>query len=199
MKIYQIQNCPYAHRARIVLNEKAIPHEVVLYAPKSRPPELDAVSADAKSPTLFDGNARVWESMVAIEYLEDSHPQPALLPSSPEARAHTRITMREIDSKLMPLMGAVSWETVHKPVAERDDTLIQAAFDKFVDGLLPWNARLADRTFLQGDAFTLADVLLFTPLFALHRDAARSAHLLDPHPHVRAWYGRMAARRSTAY
>src|SRR4051812_11574471 len=124
MKLYQTRLCPFAHRARVVLEEKRLAYDVQYYERSARPPELDALSADARSPTLFDGDDRVWDSQVVIEYLEDRYPEVPLMPKGPAARARVRTWMREIEAHLVPAMGPVVQELVFKPEAARDPAKI---------------------------------------------------------------------------
>src|SRR5216683_6497250 len=86
MKLYLLHRCPFAHRATIVLQEKQLAFEPVFFQPAKRPPELEAVGPFAKSPTLFDGDTRVWDSQIVIEYLEDRYPVPSLLPADAPER-----------------------------------------------------------------------------------------------------------------
>jgi glutathione S-transferase len=199
MQLYQIDKCPFAHRARIVLEEKKLPYEVKYYEPKARPAELDAVSADAKSPTLFDGDTRVWESNIVIEYLEERYPEAALMPKDPAQRARARLFMREVDNKLAPTMGPVVQELVYKPEGARDDTKVAEGVARFLEVLASWEPRLQGKPYLLGDAFTLADIALYTPIVSVQRLVGARGEIPAALKGVRAWRERVAARPSTAY
>lgn len=201
MKLHQVAGCPFAHRARIVLEEKKLPYEVVYYEPRNRPAELAAISPDARSPTLLDddGNTRVWDSLVVIEYLDERYPDVALMPRDAAARARVRLLMREVDAKLLPTMGPIVEEVVHKAVGPRDEAKVQAAITQFRNALVPWQARLEHQAFLLGDRLTLADIALFTPIFAMVRLIGESGEIPEALTTLRAWRDKMAARPSTAY
>ncbi|HMJ50773.1 MAG TPA: glutathione S-transferase family protein [Polyangiaceae bacterium] len=201
MKLYQVAGCPFAHRARIVLEEKKLPYEVAYYEPRSRPAELAAISPDARSPTLLDddGKTRVWDSLVVIEYLEERYPDVALMPRDAAARARARLLMREVDAKLLPAMGPIVEEVVHKAAGPRDEGKVQAGITQFRQALVPWQARLDHQAFLLGDMFTLADIALFTPTAAMVRLIGESGEIPEALTIVRAWRDRIAARPSTAY
>jgi RNA polymerase-associated protein len=199
MKLYQVAGCPFAHRARIVLEEKKLPYEVAYFEPRSRPAELTAISPDAKSPTLLDddGKTRVWDSLVVVEYLDERYPDVALMPRDAAARARARLCMREIDAKLLPTMGPVVEEVVYKEAGPRDEGKVQAAIAQFHRALVPWQARLEHSTFLLGDTFTLADIALFTPIVSLVRLVGQGGEIPSTLGILRAWRDRIALRPST--
>jgi glutathione S-transferase len=201
MKLYQVTGCPFAHRARIVLEEKKLSYDVSYFDRQNRPAELAAISPDARSPTLLDdgGKTRVWDSLVVIEYLEERYPDVPLMPKDAAARALVRLFMREVDAKVFPAMGPVVGEVVHKPAGSRDESKVQAGLAQFREALVPWQARLEGQTFLVGNEFTLADIALFTPLFGMLRLVGETGDIPATLGALRAWRDRLAARPSTAY
>ena len=112
MKLYMVVRCPFAHRASMALGEKGLSFEPVFYAPRTRPTELDAVSKNAKSPTLFDGDDAVYESAVVLEYLEDKFPGRPLLPGAAKARADVRVTIARVNEELGSKFSAVMGEAL---------------------------------------------------------------------------------------
>jgi glutathione S-transferase len=201
MKLYQVTGCPFAHRARIVLEEKKLRYEVSYFDRQNRPAELVAISPDARSPTLLDddGKTRVWDSLIVIEYLEERYPEVPLMPKDAAARALVRLLMRDVDAKVFPAMGPVVGEMVHKPEGSRDENKVQTGLAQFREALVPWQARLEGRPFLMGDLLTLADIALFTPLFGMVRLVGESGEIPATLSALRAWRDRMTARPSTAY
>jgi glutathione S-transferase len=201
MKLYQVAGCPFAHRARIVLEEKKLPYEVTYYEARNRPAELAAISPDAKSPTLLDDgeNTRVWESLVVVEYLDERYPDVALMPKDAPGRARVRLLMREVDAKLLPNMGPIVEEVVYKTAGPPDEAKVEAAIAQFRNALAPWQARLERQAFLFGDTLTLADITLFTPIASMVRLVGERGDIPESLPVLRAWRDRIAARPSTAY
>jgi glutathione S-transferase len=201
MKLYQVAGCPFAHRARIVLEEKKLPYDVAYYDPRNRPAELGAISPDARSPTLLDddGDTPVWDSLVVIEYLDERYPDVPLMPKDAATRACVRLLMREVDAKLLPTMGPIVEEVVHKAGGPRDEGKVQAAITQFRHALVLWQARLEHRTFLAGDMLTLADVALFTPIYSMVQLVGESGEIPAQFGALRAWRDAIAARPSTAY
>jgi RNA polymerase-associated protein len=201
MKLFQAPGCPYAHRARIVIEEKSLAHEVVYFQPRQRPSELLAVSADARSPTLFDDEtgARVWDSLVVIEYLEEQYPEVPLMPTAPADRAAVRLLMRDVETKLFGALGVCAMEIIHKPPGTADPAIVQDGIARYREALIPWEARVAGRTFLVGERFSLADIVLFTPMASARQLLHQEGDIPPSLPSLRAWHDRIAARPSTAY
>lgn len=201
MKLYQAPGCPYAHRARIVLNEKSLPHEVVYFKPFERPPELTSLGPDARSPTLFDDRtgARVWDSIIVIEYLDEAYPDVPLMPKEAAARATVRLFIRELETKVLSALGVCAVELVHKPAGTADMAKVQEGLTRFREELAPWDARMEGRSFLVGEQFTLADIVLYTPMVAARRLLDAEGDLPRSLEKLRAWRDRVAARPSTAY
>jgi glutathione S-transferase len=200
MKLFQAPGCPYAQRARIVLGEKSLPHEVVYFQPYQRPPELLQVSPDARSPTLFDDttDARVWDSFVVIEYLEEQYPEVPLMPSAAIDRAAVRLLMRDVETNLLSALGVCAKELVHKPSGTADPAIVRDAVARYREALIPWEERVSGREFLVGKRFTLADIVLFTPIASAIRLIHEEGDIPGSLPGLRAWRDRIAARPSTA-
>jgi glutathione S-transferase len=197
MRVHMLRGCPFAHRATFALREKNVPFEPVFFEMGKRPPELAAVSPHAKSPTVFDGDAVVWDSQIVLEYLEDRYPTPRLLPPDPAMRARVRMMAACVDKELGPMAGALVMEVHFKPKDKRDDAKIAEAKKAFVDALAPWDDRLRDREWLVGDSLSIADITLYTLIPA----TKRIANDVDVPPelrHLRAWLERMHGRPSSA-
>ncbi len=201
MKLYQVPKCPFAHRARIMLEEKGLAYEVEYFKPRERPEVLTRLNPDARSPTLFDAahDTWVWDSVVVAEYLEERYPEVALLPKDPGARARARLLIHEADTKLHPIGYPIVAEMVHKGPAPPDEAKVTAALAQLRTALEPWNARVAQQPFLLGQTFTLADIVLYTPLFSLVGLLGSRAEPTPALSHLHAWRERIAARPTTAY
>jgi glutathione S-transferase len=193
LRLYVLQGCPFGHRAAIALAEKQLPFERVAFERGKRPPELEAVSPRAKSPTLFDGQARVYESLAVLEYLEDKYPQLPLMPPTAEGRAEARMFIARVTEELAPRVGAVVAESTSP---NQDGKKLAAALQQLMDNLPTWDRQLAMRTFAVAEALSLADIALY-PFFPVLRRAA-GVKIGGDLPHLRAWLERMQARPSTA-
>jgi RNA polymerase-associated protein len=92
VKLYDAAACPYCARVRIVLAEKGLEAETVEIDLRNRPPWLYELNPTGKVPVLDDGFV-LPESAVIMEYLEERHPSPALLPEEPVPRAEARLAV----------------------------------------------------------------------------------------------------------
>lgn len=147
----------------------------------------------------LDNGACISESVAICEYLEELHPTPALIGSTPAERALTRMWVRRID------LGYVQ-PSVHGFRGAEGLPLFQsrlrcvpegAAGMKAVaqDGLAMADTQLCNNVFICGEKLTLADLLLF----AFVEFGAQVGQPADPTlTHLAAWHVRMAARPSTA-
>jgi glutathione S-transferase len=100
VKLIDAARCPYCARVRIVLAEKGIEHEVVQVDLANRPSWLIELNPPKGRVPVLDVGFTLPESDVIMEYLEDTHPQPPLLPPDPVKRAHARLLVHRFDQNL---------------------------------------------------------------------------------------------------
>ncbi|MDZ8185599.1 MAG: glutathione S-transferase family protein [Nostoc sp. ChiSLP02] len=91
IKLYSAVVCPYAHRTRLVLQEKGIDFDLIEIDLDNPPEGFRNISPYGKVPALVHNNERVWESAIINEYLDEVFPNPPLLPSNLIAKAQARI------------------------------------------------------------------------------------------------------------
>jgi maleylpyruvate isomerase len=108
MKLYTYFRSSAAYRARIALNLKGIAYEtsyVDLRSPASgqRSPEFLAVNPQGLIPVLEHNGRTLTQSLAIIEYLEETFPQPPLLPASAADRALVRAMALNIACDVHPL------------------------------------------------------------------------------------------------
>ena len=93
MKLHGYFRSSASYRVRIALNLKGLsaehlPHH--LRKGEQRDPAYLAINPQGLVPTLQDGSAVITQSLAIIEWLEETHPEPPLLPKDPLRRAHVR-------------------------------------------------------------------------------------------------------------
>lgn len=204
MKFYNSVG-PNPHVVRMFMAEKGldIPQQQIdlMKGENRQPPYAETVNVAGQMPALeLDDGTVICEITAICEYLEEIAPQPALIGTTPEARAEVRMWTRRIDLNIVePLTGgfrAAEGRPLFEPRfrlvrAEAAEDLKAIARDKilWLDGLM------ADKTYVCGDRFTLADILLFGFL-------AFGAQVGQPMPteakHLPAWFERVKARPSAA-
>ena len=166
----------------------------------NRTPAFAARNPLAQTPVLeLDSGMQLSESVAICEYLEELHPAPPLIGTTPEERAETRMWVRRIDlGTVQPMVagfrgaeGLPMFKDRMRCVPEGADGMKAVARD----GLAMLDAQLAGREFVVGDRLTLADLLLF----AFVEFGARVGQPVDAAlQNLGAWRARMAARPSAA-
>jgi glutathione S-transferase len=100
IKLYSARACPFAHRTRLVLAEKGIAFELVEIDLANKPAWFGNVSLYGKVPALEHDGQRIVESAVINEYIEETFPEPRLLPREPARRALARIWIDFANTRL---------------------------------------------------------------------------------------------------
>jgi len=168
MKLFSFWRSLATYRVRIALNLKGLNAEVIevnLMKGHQRDPQFRAVNPMMAIPALVDGEGpALFESLAIIEYLDEVHPKPPLLPTEPKARARVR--------GLAQIVAADS----HPLIVPRVREYLSAEFKVDEVGVLKWaqhwhkaaltalEEHLATEkdtgTYCQGEQITLADICL---------------------------------------
>jgi len=83
IKLYDFPRCPFCRKVRITLLEKEIEYQnifVDLNKKEQKKPEFLKLNPIGKVPVLVDGDNIIYESSVINEYIEETFPEPPLLP-----------------------------------------------------------------------------------------------------------------------
>ena len=166
MKLHESVRSSASFRVRIVLNLKGIPYEsqvLDLRAGDHRRPEYARINPQQAVPALADGERTLVQSMAIVEYLEETHPEPALLPRSPPERARVRAMAQLVACEMHPLnnLRVLSY-------LEQELRLSEQARDRWYahwvqEGFRALEPMLGDREtgqFSHGDSPPVADVFL---------------------------------------
>jgi glutathione S-transferase len=174
--------------------------EVNLMAGENRQDAHLARNPQGQTPTLeLDNGVFLAEILPICEYLEEIHPNPPLIGSTPEERAVTRMWARRTDLAIVePLTNGFRFAEGLALFQNRVHCIPQAADDlKAIarEKLTALDGLIAGRQFIAGDRFTLADIHLFVFLDF----AAQVGQALDPaNKNLAAWQARIAERPSVA-
>lgn len=175
MRLYTYFRSSAAYRVRIALNVKGIDHEAVpvdLRPGAHRRPEYLAINPQGLVPALEDGAAVLGQSLAIIEYLEETHPEPPLLPRAPLERAHVRSLALAIACDVHPINNLRVLNYLRSPLGHDEDT-VNAWYRHWVaqlfEGLEVEARRNSDGRYLIGECVTLADVCLVPQLFNARR------------------------------
>jgi glutathione S-transferase len=187
LKLYGANVCPFVHRARLALAEKGLEYEYVAIDLRDKPDWYDRVLPSGKVPLLEHAGNRVWESAVVCEYLEESFPTPALLPSDPGARARARIWIDWSSSALVPAF--------YKLLKSQDSAQCDSLKSELRGVLQKLEDALAAGPWLLGERLTLADLETYPwferwPVLEHYRDFPLPSGL----PNLARWREAMAGR-----
>ena len=107
MKLYNYFRSSASFRVRIALALKGLPYDYVpvhLVKGEHKKPDYQAVAPAGLVPTLvLDDGERLSQSMAIIEYLDEVHPQPPLLPPDALGRARVRALAQSIACEIHPI------------------------------------------------------------------------------------------------
>jgi maleylpyruvate isomerase len=190
VKLYGYFRSSATYRVRIALNLKGIPWQSVLVdlrAPKSaqHTREFRVLNPHGLIPVLVDGECTLTQSLAILEYLEETHPQPPLLPRAPAERAQVRALALAIACDIHPLNNLRVLNYLRSPLGH-DGAAVNAWYAHWITlgfSALERDAqRLGDGRHLYGDSVTLADICL-VPQMA---NARRFGCDTEPFPTLRA-------------
>lgn len=189
MTLFGYYRSSASYRIRIVLNLKGLPWEyrsVLLNRGEQKQAEFLARNPSGLVPVLDTGSVSLSQSVAIAEYLEEVHPDPALLPKNPLERARVREIMAIISCDVHPLQNlrVLNWLREELGADEQKVTAwihrwISAGFGA-IEGLLERSDSKGD--FCVGTTPTLADALLIPQMY----NARRFALDLEPFPRLRA-------------
>jgi len=166
VKLYTYFRSSAAYRARIALNLKGLTAEMIsIHLQKegglNRKPSYRAVNPQMRVPALqLDSGEVLIQSLAIIEYLDELHPQPPLLPRDPIARAKVRALAQVIACDIHPLNNTSPLRYLKNELGQ-DQAKIDAWYQHWIlDGFEALEALLGPGPYAFGSEITLADVCL---------------------------------------
>ncbi len=190
LRLYTYFRSSAAYRVRIALNLKGLAHEAVPIhllrdGGQQNQPAYRALSPLGTVPALQTGGATLTQSLAIIEYLDETHPLPPLLPPSAEDRARVRALGQTIACDIHPVnnLRVLQYLGEHFAASQQQK---DAWYRHWVNtGLLAVERLLATHpatgVFCHGDTPTLADCCLAPQVF----NARRFDCPLDAMPTIR--------------
>ena len=158
-----------------------------------RTPDYMALNPNSLVPVIEDGDYVLWESNVIVRYLCARHSPGELYPTDLHERFDAERWMDWQQTTLNPASRPGFWQLIRTPPEQRDPALL-AESNAAVEALMATlDAHLAQRHFMVGDRFTIADIPLACEVhrwFGLPQ--ARQSR-----PHIERWYASICARQAS--
>ncbi len=171
MKLYNYFRSSASFRVRIALAIKQLPYEYIavhLTRGEHKLAAYTSIAADGLVPMLEDGAVRLSQSMAIIEYLDETHPEPALLPNDALGRARVRALAQSIACEIHPLNNLRVLKYLVKELKVDEDAK-SAWYRHWVrEGLLSFERQLVQQPqsrYCWGDTPSLADCCLVPQIF----------------------------------
>ncbi len=182
MQLYNYFRSSASYRVRIALALKGLDYDylpVHLVRREHLDDSYTALSASRLVPTLQDGDAVLSQSLAIIEYLDETHPQPPLLPADARGRARVRAIALDIACEIHPLnnLRVLRYLTHDLKLSEDDKDRwyrhwVESGLESVERQLAAQPAR-----YCHGDTPTLADLTLVPQIFNAQRFHCRTDHV----------------------
>ncbi|AMY71497.1 glutathione S-transferase family protein [Frigidibacter mobilis] len=197
VRLYHVALSPFCRKVRLTLAEKKIEVELVEERYWEQGPDFLRRNPAGKVPVMKWDNRTMSESQAICEWLDETIPQPPLLPRDPDARYEVRRLCAWFDDKFHnEVTSKLLYERVNKKImglGYPDSKAVKAGATRIKYHLDYMGWLLDQRRWLAGDAMTLADFAAAAHLSCLDYncdvDWNRSAA-------VKEWYAKIKSRPS---
>ncbi len=180
-----------AWKVRQLLRHLSLPHRTVpvsIFEGEGRSPEFLARNPTGKVPVLeLDDGRALAESNAILAFLADGT---AYLPGDPFARAKVHQWLSFEQENVEAVIGSLRHWTMTGKLARRSPDLVEGKRAGGLRTLALLDRELAQRPFIAGETYTIADIALFA--YASRAEEAGLA--LAPFAAFRAWVARVAAQ-----
>lgn len=175
MKLYSFFRSSAAYRVRIALNLKGIAYEtasvhLVKDGGHNKRPEFRAMNPQMRVPALVTATGDVLiQSLAIIDYLDETHPTPPLLPKEPIARAQARALAQIVACDIHPLNNIGSLRYLKREL-HQEQAAIDAWYHHWVlTGFEAIEALVRPGPYACGGAVTVADLCLVPQVYNARR------------------------------
>nr|QCC20786.1 glutathione S-transferase omega-1 [Clarias magur] len=185
IRLYSMRFCPFAQRARLVLNAKGINHDIININLESKPEWFLKKNPLGLVPTLETSAGEVvYESPITCEYLDEAYPVKKLLPSSPFAKAQQKMLLEHF-SKVVPYFYKI-------PAGRNKGEDVSGMEAELKEKFAKLNEVLVNRKtkFFGGDSITMIDYMMW-PFFE-RLEVFELKHCLANTPELKKWTECMA-------
>jgi maleylacetoacetate isomerase/maleylpyruvate isomerase len=182
MELYNYFRSSASYRVRIALALKGLAYDykpVHIAKNEHFQESYAAVSAARLVPLLRDGEHTLTQSLAIIEYLDETHPQPPLLPADPAGRARARALALDIACEIHPLnnLRVLRYLVRDLKVSEDDKNRWYRHWAETGLEVVERHLAAAPATYCHGHTPTIADCCLVPQIFNAQRFQCRLEHV----------------------
>lgn len=188
MMLYDYWRSSAAYRVRIALNLKGIAYEKVpvdlRLGEQGKQAHLSRQPQGLVPALQISDDECLTQSLAILEWLEEEHPDPALLPKDATMRAKTRSLMNQIAADIHPLNNLRVLKYLVNDLGLSEEQKTQWYHHWIGVGFSALEKQLGDGPYCMGDKLTYADVCLIPQVYNAYRFEAP----MDAFPKIRAIY-----------
>ncbi|NMF66470.1 glutathione S-transferase family protein [Brasilonema octagenarum UFV-E1] len=160
--LYEHPLSPYAQKNKIALREKGVEFEI-------KTPDVSGgafggsefleANPRAQMPVLIDGDAKIFDSTIILEYIEDKWSEPPLLPPNPADRARVRMIEEVMDTYYEPInWGVMEINFFGRAKGSLAETIVGNAKQQAAKCREWLTKQLGDCEWFNGDRFGWSDL-----------------------------------------
>jgi glutathione S-transferase len=194
IRLYDAVPSSNSDRVKIALHEKGLTYDrttLVLANKDQKRPEFLKLNPYGKVPVIDDGGRILFESCIINEYLDETYPNPPLMPKDPYLRGRGRVLIDYALNYLHEPYWTLRGEMLKSPI-ERNLSVIDEKHRILRDLLQYLETDLGDKPYFLGD-FSLTDIAIVPRALRMEAYGALPVPGL---PRLNAWLERMKARPS---
>ena len=175
MKLYSYFRSSAAYRVRIALNLKGLPYEMDFVhltkdGGRQHSAEFNAINPAKLVPALrLDSGDVLTQSLAIIDYLDETHPQPPLLPVDPLQRAKVRAVALTIACDIHPIDNLRVLQYLKRTLKHEQSDIDAWYHHWIIQGFNAIEAAIAPGPYCFGAQVTLADICLVPQVFNARR------------------------------
>ncbi len=175
MVLYSGTICPFSHRCRFVLFEKAMDFEVRDVDLFNKPDDIQIMNPYGTVPILVERELIIYESNIINEYIDERLPHPLLMPVDPLMKARVRLIMSNFERELFVFVAMLENER-----GKNSERIHEKARSEIRDRLTTMLPLFETNKFLLGGEFSMLDVAIAPLLWRLQHYEISLSKLAAP-------------------